>query len=94
MSYNVINLIRLLHAWFYKSHHYFINQYMFSQKIVHSSFNIYIYIYIIDVQCEKSNKKHSYEFVLTQVVRLLHEIPVRSMISNTDKRSIISSKSN
>jgi hypothetical protein len=92
MSYDVINLIRLLHAWFYKSYHYFINQYMFSQKIVHSSFNIYIYI--IDVQCEKSNKKHSYEFVLTQVVRLLHEILLRSMISNTDKRSIISSKSN
>jgi hypothetical protein len=92
MLYDVINLIRLLHAWFYKSHHYFINQYMFSQKIVHSSFNIYIYI--IYVQCEKSNQKHSYEFVLTQVVRLLHEIPLRSMISNTDKRFIISSKSN
>ena len=41
MSYNVINLISLLHVQFYKSHYYLINQYTFLQKRVYYGSKIY-----------------------------------------------------
>jgi hypothetical protein len=41
MSYDTINLIRLLYAWFYNSHHCLLNQHMFLQKRIHSSFKMY-----------------------------------------------------
>ena len=86
MSYDAMSLISLLHALFYKFHHYPINRHTFSQKRVFSSSKMYFMrvtkicmfdIYKIDVQCRKSNNKHPCEFALTRAVKLLKVLSLR-----------------